>query len=134
LSESGDHALEARSMSSDKEALTLGKGHSAVISSVKMSLPSAFCRGQKTLGKELHSAKCKSKKIQKNETGKKNIEGGMHSQLVTHLMGCTFFSTIFYKLSMIVFELTTSCTQTTLSTTAPLDQVCQHYVFILHVL
>jgi hypothetical protein len=43
-----------------------------------MSLPSAFCRAlgkgfaecQKTLGKEKHSAKYKSKKIQKNKIKK----------------------------------------------------------------
>jgi hypothetical protein len=63
-----------------------------------MSLPSAFCRAlgkgfaecQKTLGKEKHS-EYKSKKIQKNKIEKKEfIRGGMHIQLVTHLMGCTF--------------------------------------------
>jgi hypothetical protein len=75
-----------------KTPITLGKGHSASISSAKMFLPSAFCRA---LGKEKHSAKCKSEKIQKNETGKKIIGGGMHSQPVTHLMGCTFFQQLF---------------------------------------
>jgi hypothetical protein len=65
---------------------------------------------------------------------KESIGGGMHVQLATHLMGCIFFSAIFHNLSMIDFELTTSCTQITPSTTAPLDHICQHYVFILHIL
>jgi hypothetical protein len=39
-----------------------------------------------------------------------------------------------HKVSMIRFELTTSCTETTPFTTAPLNHVCQHYVFILHIL
>jgi hypothetical protein len=37
-----------------------------------------FAECQKALGKEKHSAKCKSEKIQKKETGKKFIGGGMH--------------------------------------------------------
>jgi hypothetical protein len=58
-------------------SVALGKEHSAKISSAKMSLPSAFCRA---LGKEKHSAKYKSEKIQKINF----IRGGMHSQLMIH--------------------------------------------------
>jgi hypothetical protein len=60
-------------------SVTLGKGHSAAILSAKTSLPSAFCRAlgkgfaecQKALGKEKHSAKYKSEKIQKMKQEKK---------------------------------------------------------------
>jgi hypothetical protein len=96
-------------------SVTLGKGYSAKISSAKTSLPSA----KKHLAKRSTRQNVNRKKIQKMKQKKKFIRGGMHSQLVTHLMGCTFFSAIFHKLSMIGFVLTTSCTQTTLSTTAP---------------
>jgi hypothetical protein len=74
-------------------SVTLGKGHSAAILSAKTSLPNAFCQA---LGKgfaecfSLPSAK-KSEKIKKRNR-KKIIGGGMHSQLLTLLMGCTFFS------------------------------------------
>jgi hypothetical protein len=48
------------------------------------SLPSAWgTRQQKALGKEKHSAKCKSEKCKKRNK-KKIIGGGMHSQLLTH--------------------------------------------------
>jgi hypothetical protein len=80
-------------------SVALGKERSVKNLSAKRSLPSAFCRA---LDKEKHSAKYKSEKIQKKKHEKKIIGGGMHSQLLTHLTGCTFF------LSM--FELTTSCT------------------------
>jgi hypothetical protein len=61
-------------------SVTLGKGYSAKISSAKTSLPSAFCgKGfaecQKALGKENHSAKCKSEKIQKMKQEKKYLLG-----------------------------------------------------------
>jgi hypothetical protein len=64
-------------------SVTLGKGYSVKISSAKTSLPSAFCRAlgkgfaecQKALGKEKHSAKCKSEKNSNDETGNKNLIG-----------------------------------------------------------
>jgi hypothetical protein len=131
-------------------SVTLAKEHSAAISSAKTSLPSAFCRAlgkgfaecQKALGKEKHSAKCKlekSKKIGKKLLGRhaqpaSDPSNRLHIFFSNFPLGCTFFQQFFYKLSMIGFKLTTSCTQITLSISAPLDQVCQHYVFILHIL
>jgi hypothetical protein len=61
-----------------KAPITLGKGHSAAISSAKTSqkaLGKGFAECQKIVGKEKHSAKYKSKKIQKNETEKNEFIG-----------------------------------------------------------
>jgi hypothetical protein len=60
--------------------------------------------GNDFVGKDVFAECLLSGTRQREETGKKIIEGGMHSQLVTHLMGCTV---IFHKLSMIGFKLTT---------------------------
>jgi hypothetical protein len=62
-------------------------GHSA-----KFRLHSAkvLLNAKKHSAKRSTRQKCKSEKIQENR--KKIYWGGMHSQLVTHPMGCTFFS------------------------------------------
>jgi hypothetical protein len=78
-------------------------------------------------GKKKHSAKYKSEKFKKRN--RKKIYWGRHAQLLTHLTGCTFFSKFFHKLLMIGFKLTTCCTQTTTSTTAPLDK-CVNITFL----
>jgi hypothetical protein len=49
-------------------------------SAFRQALGKGFAECQKALGKEKRSAKCKSEKIEKNETEKKIIGGGMHSQ------------------------------------------------------
>jgi hypothetical protein len=62
-----------------KAPITLGKDFAECNTRQRVLGKDVFAECQKALGKEKHSAKCKSKKNPKDEIGKKIIRGGMHS-------------------------------------------------------
>ena len=70
------------------------------------------------------------------KTQKKNYFLEAHPQANAHPSHVfdTFFSTFFRKLQPTGFELATSFSRVTSSTTTPLYQLCLNYVFLLHIL